>query len=291
MLNNFIKSIHALPLGRIGKKIIQLSLEHVEEEPVYAKPGFLIYYSNRGLSREIRKQVVTGEYESEEFAVYKTLLKPGDIVIDVGANEGYVSLLFAKTVTASGRVLAIEPDRRNVGRFKRNVELNGLANIKIYELAAGKEETKAAFHYQSHQGADLGGEAWGSLIKHPMSDADQSTTIAVTRLDSLLSGLEKVDLIKIDTEGNEFDVICGAEGIINRMKPVISFEVNLSIWANMEKAVSEVFGYLRERRYQFFLPQNGKWIPFKWLNARVMNIFAVHDAGIDSLKARGLFQK
>jgi methylase of polypeptide subunit release factors len=60
----------------------------------------------------------------------------GDTIYDIGANVGYVSLSLAKQVGASGQVIAFEPVPRNIEAFRRNIEINRLVNVQLFEAAA-----------------------------------------------------------------------------------------------------------------------------------------------------------
>lgn len=178
-------------------------------------------------------------------------------------------------VGPSGRIIAIEPDKGNIERIRMNAGLNNLSNLTILEHAVGEEKSIKNFYYTYDPDCD-GGAAWGSISRRPMSGYNKSFQVHVDKLDSMLIGEEKIDFIKIDTEGTEYSVLKGAEKIIALMKPVISFEVNLTKWADMDSSVSNMFGYLKDKGYDLFLPQNGYLIKLTWLSSRIMNVIAIH---------------
>ena len=63
-------------------------------------------------------------------------VRPGDVAIDLGAHIGYYTLLLARLVGPTGRVLAFEPDPDNFALLSRNVEMNGYANVELFNAAA-----------------------------------------------------------------------------------------------------------------------------------------------------------
>ena len=286
-MNTIIKVLQLIPIEKLRTKVIHALLDYVNEEPILTKNGFLVLYNSHGLIKTVRKQVITGLYEKEEIFIYKKIIKAGDIVIDVGANEGYMSLIFSKLVGERGLVFSIEPDKYNVERLKKNMALNKYSNVNVFECAVGKEKSVVQFYYTLDPDSG-GGGAWGSLLKNPMSNADASVEVQVETLDSLLSNVENVSFIKIDTEGSEYDVFKGAEGIIDKAKPVISFEVNLSKWADMETSVSHMFNYLESKGYNLYLPMNGRLTKLEWLNSRIMNVFAIHKTNEGYFEGTGI---
>src|ERR1700758_4255297 len=81
-----------------------------------------------------RSIFVTGLYEPNEFLLLSKILKPGMTFVDVGANMGLYTLYAARQVGPQGRVLAIEPSRREVEALKENVEVNAVNNVRIWRM-------------------------------------------------------------------------------------------------------------------------------------------------------------
>src|SRR5690554_5487228 len=76
----------------------------------------------------------SGIFEPASTEIAKRLVKPNDVVFDVGANIGYYSILFAKQAGAGGRVLAFEPTKKYCKVLQRNIAENQLANIDVYQF-------------------------------------------------------------------------------------------------------------------------------------------------------------
>jgi FkbM family methyltransferase len=149
-------------------------------------------------------------------------LAPGDVVYDVGAHVGFMTLIAARLVGRTGRVIAFEPDAANRSALLENVALNGFQNIDVLEVAASAQSGSASL---------VGGGLTGSL-----GDGDQ---VRLSRLDEL--ELPRPALVKIDVEGHETEVLRGATGLLKR-HPIIVCEIHGATRASCED-VLRPFGY------------------------------------------------
>lgn len=169
-----------------------------------------------------RGAFIFGDDAEPELARLDALVKPGSVVIDVGANVGLYSLVCARIVGEGGLVLAIEPNPEMLMRLDANVRRNRHLQVRPRAFAASDAIGPRTFY------ENLGKPNSFSLV-HRDPGAQGFSVLAVP-LDELVRW-EKltapVDLIKIDAEGSEDEVIRGAEGIISRDRPAIIAEVNL----------------------------------------------------------------
>src|SRR5690349_19390521 len=84
---------------------------------------------------------VTGRYEHRQQRAFAALVRPGDIVYDLGAHHGFYTVLAARLVGPRGRVVACEPQARNCAEIRRNLALNGFAErCAVVEAAVGDRE-------------------------------------------------------------------------------------------------------------------------------------------------------
>jgi FkbM family methyltransferase len=156
-----------------------------------------------------------GEFSEGEVEMFRQIVRPGDWVLDVGANIGAHTLFFARQIGPSGRVLAFEPQRMIFQMLCANMALNSVTNAWCYPQAVGAEAGEIPVPVLDCQqennfgglGLDLG------LGGEP---------VPVIRLDGLR--LARCDLIKIDVEGMERAVLAGAVQTIGRLKPVLYVE-------------------------------------------------------------------
>jgi FkbM family methyltransferase len=147
----------------------------------------------------------------------------GMTVIDVGANKGQMTLVFAALVGKSGRVIALEPAPREFDSLVRNVRLNGLTQVETLRAAAADVDAPMAFLYlpdRPTQGKLVGVEAsYCVLSAHEIA-------VPGIRLDALLARGVAPDLIKLDVEGAAAVVLRGARRIINTYAPRIYVELH-----------------------------------------------------------------
>src|SRR5262249_35927794 len=140
-----------------------------------------------------------------ELYLLQTVLREGDIFIDIGANMGIFTLLGAQCVGKTGKVISVEPSTRDYSLLHKNIEDNELSNVIAVKLAlsdyVGTAELKIA--EDKHRGHNtLGGFIYDTVLLG-------TETVEVETLPGLLAKLHvhKVDLIKLDTEGAEYNIL------------------------------------------------------------------------------------
>jgi FkbM family methyltransferase len=165
-----------------------------------------------------------------------TCLDEGDLFVDIGGNEGMISLVAAAAVGATGRVIAFEPNPVPRAKFQRNLEINELANVQI--IAAGAADAPATltlFVPDVNTGE-------GSFA---LTDADgrsgRSISCPVVTADSVLEGLPP-RLIKMDVEGFEGFAIEGLRQTLTRARPVLVLEM---VESHAERSGISVFEICR----------------------------------------------
>jgi FkbM family methyltransferase len=151
-----------------------------------------------------------GFYEFEKQRLISSMVRPGTVFYDVGANVGFYSLLASEVVGPRGLVFAFEPLPRNVAYLKKHLELNRVANVDVLELALGEQTGIASFTSEP------------SGFMGRLSDFG-GLPVAVASLDSLLAKRRLVPphSIKIDIEGSELLALRGAISCIQRHRPLI----------------------------------------------------------------------
>ena len=195
-----------------------------------------------------RQIAVLGYMERDLTLLMNSIASRGGVLLDVGANYGYFTCLWAGANKAN-RVVAFEASPRNMAALKRNVEQNGLeSQVTIVPRAAGKAAGKMHF--------SLGPEeqtGWGGLSAAQGRD---DIEVEVTSLDDYCSqnGIAEIDVLKIDTEGADTWVIEGTARLLRekRIKHLF-FEENpsrmekLGIQAHEAPALLRAAGYRLEK--------------------------------------------
>ncbi|MFN3075501.1 MAG: FkbM family methyltransferase [Alphaproteobacteria bacterium] len=160
-------------------------------------------------------------YEHETSLLFMRVLRPGDAVVDVGANAGYFSFLSAVRVGSAGRVLAIEANPRNTRQILDSIDVNidyrffEKAVVTVDNIAVAAEAADIMFATGGDN--DSNGGIVPEKTAHDTPGANEFV-IKAKPLDALLRhhGLSHLKLLKIDTEGHEVEVLRGARSLLER---------------------------------------------------------------------------
>jgi FkbM family methyltransferase len=155
--------------------------------------------------------------------VFTALIGRGDVIVDVGANFGYYTVLTAVAAGATGVVHAFEPDPDAFKLLTENVALNALDRVRLYELCLGAEDGEAEFYLMDES-------AFSGLSPTGRARPRGTMRTAMRRLDSVLEaqGEPAVTCLKIDVEGHEYAVLAGARRTIRRSRDVIVMMIEVS---------------------------------------------------------------
>jgi len=210
------------PLARF----IRISLNRVVPEGVQeveiAGGALKGYHLALDLRKE--KDYWLGTYEPVLQQCIIDFVEPGWTVFDVGANIGYISLILQKAVGDRGRVIAFEALPENIGRFKRNIELNRKTeSIFLLNKAVIDREGKVDF-LVGPSGAT--GKAAGSAGRD--ITAKDTLTIEGVSLDDYIQAFPQNTprLIKMDIEGGEILALKGMRTILATIRPLVFIEVH-----------------------------------------------------------------
>ena len=180
-----------------------------------ALPGFeaVVDRADAAVSASLLSEA---SYEPHVTAVVGRYLQPGMTAVDVGANIGYYTLLFAHLVGTSGRVLSFEPNSENLRLIFAALEANAVANVTVVPLAL--DAARGWSYFTSHVGSN------GGLLNE---DASQFVDgggwiVATAALDEVVEG--PVDFLKMDVEGGEGRVLAGAIETLRRCRPIVVSE-------------------------------------------------------------------
>lgn len=140
-----------------------------------------------------------------EIKVLEKYIKKGDIVIDVGANVGFYTLLFASLVGDTGIVHAFEPAPKTFASLKKNVEINNLNNVVLHNKALGSENEKIKL----------------TLSKSGLHNVSKYGDIEVdcVRLDDYV---KSANFVKIDAEGYEIEILKGMPNLLHQDITIMS---------------------------------------------------------------------
>jgi FkbM family methyltransferase len=153
-------------------------------------------------------------YEKETCMLFNKLIKKGNVCFDIGANEGYFSLLMSKLVGENGRIYAFEPQTRLLPILFKNINQNASFNCTICNFGVGESKSmKEISLFPSNNNA-------ASSIVRPYKLNANKEEIYVFDIDYFVqkSNISKVDFVKIDVEGYEFEVVRGMKKTLSEKK-------------------------------------------------------------------------
>ena len=215
--------------------------------------------------------VFWGCFEGAERQFVEQFLKPGMVVLDIGAHHGFYSLLASHKVTPTGKVIAFEPSPRERRRLIWHLRLNRRRNVRVEPLALGSREGTAQLFVV--RGRDTG---CNSLRPPRVAEPVYPIEVPIVRLDDYLErqGITHVDFIKMDVEGAELEVLRGASLLLSRKpRPVWMMEVQDIRTEPWGYRAAEIFDFLVARNYNWFsVDKNGTLIPcsapdrYRWDN-------------------------
>lgn len=213
----------------------------------------------------IERQIFTGFYDKETLSVIDRFVKEGDVCFDIGANVGPVSFAMAKKVGPAGKVYAFEPGSFLFKRLVDNIKLNASYGniIEAQKIAfSDKKEVRVWNEDKKNRGNA------GFIIQGP----NQQEKIELTTLDNFIKDnpVSKINFIKIDVEGMEYEVIRGAIETIKKFKPVLYYETGFfdkGFWSEVargEKVIYMIEKMLEEIGYSTYKVEQNQIKPARY---------------------------
>lgn len=192
-----------------------------------------------------------GFWEEGLTSLTKKLIKPGMVVLDIGAHVGYYSVLFSKLVGPKGKIFSFEPDPHNNLLLKSNIKLNNISNCVVEQLAASNEDGTLNLHLNSE---NLGAHSLALL-----GESKGSVAVKTISLDSYLRsrGEKRVDFMKIDIECWEDMALQGAKEILeNNRNTLIVLEFYPSALKKLNKDPKAFLQTIRAKGFNIYTIHN-----------------------------------
>ena len=195
---------------------------------------------------------LTGYFEPRTVAAYRRLLAPGSVAVDIGANMGAHTLHLSGCVGRDGHVLAFEPTAEAYCRLTRNIAINPELSRRIKAmqtmLVAAPDMNLDPILYASwplHSPSDTHDLHLGvALSTEGANISTLDDAVAAT-------GLDRVDLIKLDVDGHELDVLRGARRILKQHHPAIVMEWSPYTIEERGQDPSDLIALLLDHGYRF----------------------------------------
>ena len=175
-------------------------------------------------------------FENRELSQIKKYINTGDVILDIGANIGNHTIYFLMECKAK-YVYCFEPTKHTFEILRKNIEINNLSDdVELYNFALGSIETNG--HMDINKG-DAG-------ANHVILDKDGD--VVVKRLDQVVFD-KKIDFVKIDVEGFEYDVLIGAEDVLKKYRPIIYIEIFDSNYDKVNSVLNKM-GYFMVEKFE-----------------------------------------
>ncbi len=158
-----------------------------------------------------------GSYEYPKQKAFWAAIEPGHVVYDLGANVGFYSLLASVLTGPEGRVFSFEPVPRNLRFLRKHLQLNGITNCFVWEVAVGGSDGTATFDLGPHPS-----------MGHLARDSENGLSVRTVALDGLIASgvIPPPDVMKCDIEGGEYDALCGASNTLSVHSPTIFLAIH-----------------------------------------------------------------
>jgi FkbM family methyltransferase len=196
--------------------------------------GYQLRFQPSNLSMQMW---IDREAREEELEFFRAFLKPGDHVIDVGANIGDTALAAGVAVGSAGHVWALEAHPRIYQYLCENIRFNNDLNVEAINSAVGEISGKISFSDSK----------WDDMNKV----GNGNLTIPMCRLDDLNFGRQQIALLKIDVEGYEKNVLSGSTMTL-RETSCIYFEVSQNNFDSFGYTVQELLSLVESLGFEIF---------------------------------------
>jgi FkbM family methyltransferase len=207
---------------------------------------------------QLAKRIFSNSFENFQLNAFQQILKPSMVVVDAGANIGLYSMIASKIVSVEGKVFAFEPSIESFNRLNSNIKLNNLKNIIYINEGLGEEANNLILRQD---------EGYGDAERYLFSDNEapdiglediilkNEEEIVINTLDNnlLKRNINKIDFLKIDTEGFEYYILKGAEEILKNSPDIVIFmECTPFGTARANTSQAEVFKILEDNNLNIF---------------------------------------
>lgn len=227
-----------------------------------------------------------GYYEPKIVDTMKHLIKLGFTVVDVGANVGCHTLIMASLVGSQGKVIAVEPHPEIYKRLVKNIRLNRFENVDTFRCALSDFQGISKL-YSFEEFEEAFNEGRSSLLKPLKKKPKKYYKVEVTTLDDIImeSNYNRLDLIKIDTEGHDIRVLRGGVNSIEKYRPHIIFEYDAHLWSHAGSNYHQVEKFFKDKDYDLHIIKGGYILNTKYRYPEQDEILAVpHGVNFRNIK-------
>lgn len=244
----FEKIIRAICFS-VNDKIKRGNIDFKKNKLILGKYEFQTIENDEGISTELQI------YESHEPLTTHLMineLKQDMICVDLGSNIGYYAVIESNLIGETGKIFAIEPSPVNFPVLKSNLENQKMNNFLAFNIAIGDKNEEMEFIISSKSN-------WSKIRMNneKINPEDKIIKIPVKTLDSFVNenNITKIDILRMDVEGFEYNILLGANKILEKFKPKIFVEIH-KMYLGKEKTC-EIFNELKNKGYEieYYIPR------------------------------------
>lgn len=173
------------------------------------------------------------------------LIEEGQTVFDIGANVGDITMHIAQKIGDRGVIHSFEPDPINYKRISKNISLNTFKNIHLNNMGLGSETAKLKIIVRDEYNRGM-----NQLVKGSVKEGDDF--IQIMRFDDYVkkNGINKIDVIKIDVEGFDFEVLKGASDTLDKFHPKLFIELDDDCLIKQDASATQLVTFLEKKGYK-----------------------------------------
>ncbi len=237
---------------------------HTNHQQLLADPNYILISQNtvvRNGYSVFKRLSESGDnlapHEISERRLLKKLVKPGMLVLDVGANIGDYAIILSRLVGSSGTVHTFEPASSTFTKLEERLKQSKCDNVQAHQKATYSANIPIVFNEFPEDFS-----VWNSIGRPEMLNPNGSgeyvpivktETVEGITLDSFCKahGIEKIDYLKIDVEGAESDTLEGAIDLLSNQKVgYIQFEISQKMLEGLDRTANATFDILRKYGYE-----------------------------------------
>jgi FkbM family methyltransferase len=193
-------------------------------------------------------EAAAGAGETKEQAFWRNTDFSDQVVYDIGAFQGLLTLFFARQAR---RVISYEPNSRNHARLMENLRLNRMNNVLVRRTGLGAKDEVLTMVSSSLMpgGATTNRDVAEGIKKSNLPIATEEIPVTTLDGDIRAQSLPRPDFIKIDVEGAELPVLLGARETLQQYKPRLFLEMHGETMSLKRKSVAAIVDCLNDLGY------------------------------------------
>ncbi|MCR4263591.1 MAG: FkbM family methyltransferase [Candidatus Roizmanbacteria bacterium] len=201
---------------------------------------------------------------------YKKNLKKNSVVFDIGSSNGYFAMLAAR-IAPRGSIHAFEPVPDIYKNFRRSIQVNHINNITPNQLCVGEKDGTMTFYIATNT------DTSGIRKTEHQKEIKKTFKCTMTRLDTYCrkKKISKIDLIKIDVEGNELSILTSSRKLLSKYKPVLIVEFSTKTSKNFGYAPGDLYDFFTKLGYRLYYYENNSLKRFDRTDDCDINVFCL----------------